>query len=99
MEDSLRDLLGERLTAVALLVLPLAVVVYSSAVVAFALAGASTATQHRFFLSFARLCLRVGGTQLQVHGIENVVEGQACVVHAPPIRPSLPRSINCLIFA
>ena len=86
-------------TAVALVVVPLAVVFYSSAVVASALAGASTATQHRFFVSFGRLCLRVGGTQLQVHGIENVVEGQPCVVvanHAsdwdpPCILAALPR--------
>lgn len=88
-----------RRTAVALLVLPLAVVLYSSAVVAFALAGASTATQHRLFVSFARLCLRVVGTQLQVHGIEHVVEGQPYVVvanHAsdwdpPCILAALPR--------
>jgi 1-acyl-sn-glycerol-3-phosphate acyltransferase len=86
-------------TAIALLVLPLAVVLYSSAVVAIALAGASTATQHRFFVSFGRLCLRVGGTQLQVHGIENAVEGRPCVVvanHAsdwdpPCILAALPR--------
>jgi 1-acyl-sn-glycerol-3-phosphate acyltransferase len=86
-------------TSVALLVLPLAVVLYSSAVLALALAGASTATQHRLFVSFGRLCLRVGGTQLQVHGSENVVEGQPCVVvanHAsdwdpPCILAALPR--------
>ena len=86
-------------TAVALVVVPLAVVFYSTAVVAFALAGASTATQHRFFVSFGRLCLRVGGTQLQVHGIENVEQGQPCVVvanHAsdwdpPCILAALPR--------
>ncbi|MHC4493776.1 MAG: lysophospholipid acyltransferase family protein, partial [Planctomycetota bacterium] len=69
-------------TAVALVVLPATVVFYSAAVALIALAGASTTTQHWFFVSFARLCLRVGGTRLEVRGVEHVEKGRPCVVVA-----------------
>jgi 1-acyl-sn-glycerol-3-phosphate acyltransferase len=86
-------------TAVGLVVLPTVVVVYSLAVMGLALAGASTAAQHWFFLSFARICLRVAGTDLQVRGQEHVVEGRPCIVVAnhvsdwdpPCILAALPR--------
>jgi 1-acyl-sn-glycerol-3-phosphate acyltransferase len=73
METLLRTTLG-------LLVLPPALVLYSLIVIAGALRGASAAHLDRYYVGFARLCLRVAGTRLEVHGIDQIEPGQIYVV-------------------
>ena len=65
-------------TAVAVVVVPLALLGYS--LVALALAGAPPARTHRIYVSFARLCLRIGGTRLRVRGAERIEPDTAYVV-------------------
>lgn len=67
-------------TAVGLLVLPAALILYSAAAFALALLGASTATIHRCYVGFARLCVRVAQTRLLVHGADHIKPDQAYVV-------------------
>ena len=67
-------------TAAGLLVLPAALIPYSAGAMAFALLGASTATIHRFYVGFARLCLRLAQTRLMVHGADQIKPDQAYVV-------------------
>jgi 1-acyl-sn-glycerol-3-phosphate acyltransferase len=69
-------------TAVGLLVLPAALILTSAAAFALGLLGASTATVHRCYVGFARLCLRVAQTKLTVHGSDNIKPDQAYVVVA-----------------
>jgi 1-acyl-sn-glycerol-3-phosphate acyltransferase len=58
--------------------LPILVLLYSLA--GLALAHLPPPRVHRLYVSFARRCLRVGGTTLVVHGAEHVEPGQAYVV-------------------
>jgi 1-acyl-sn-glycerol-3-phosphate acyltransferase len=69
-------------TAVALIVLPAGLLFISSAVFVGALRGASAPSLHPLYLRFARLCIRVGRTRLEVHGREHIQTGQAYVLVA-----------------
>ena len=42
--------------------------------------GATPRQAHRYYLGFARTCLGVGGTQMEVRGLEHLKPGQAYVV-------------------
>jgi 1-acyl-sn-glycerol-3-phosphate acyltransferase len=77
----LRESVDTRLhTAVAILVLAPGLMLYSAAAFTLALLGASTATVHRCYVGFGRLCLRVVRTKLRIHGTEHVKPDQAYVV-------------------
>jgi 1-acyl-sn-glycerol-3-phosphate acyltransferase len=67
-------------TAAGLLILPICLVYASASVYVGTLFKASTRRLHYWYVWFARLCLRVAGTKLEVHGTENIEEGQAYVV-------------------
>jgi 1-acyl-sn-glycerol-3-phosphate acyltransferase len=67
-------------TALALTLIPVVLVLYSTTGIALAAAGVGPVWIHRLYVSFARLCLLVGGTRLLVRGAEHVGPGQACVV-------------------
>jgi 1-acyl-sn-glycerol-3-phosphate acyltransferase len=67
-------------TAVALVVLPIAIFCHSLAAIGLALVGAPAARIHRVYLSVARICLLLGGTELRVRGVEKIERGQAYVV-------------------
>jgi 1-acyl-sn-glycerol-3-phosphate acyltransferase len=67
-------------TAVALVVLPLAILALGGAAIALALAGVANGRIHRLYLLFARICLRVGGTRLHVRGDERARPDQVYVV-------------------
>ena len=69
-------------TAVALLVLPAAIALLSGLVILVALATRSDRKVHRVYLAFARTCLFVGGTKLELSGADHVKPGQAYVVVA-----------------
>jgi 1-acyl-sn-glycerol-3-phosphate acyltransferase len=67
-------------TALALAVLPLAILLHSLAALALVLAGVPAASLHPIYLSASRLCLLVGGTRLRVAGAERIEPGRAYVV-------------------
>jgi 1-acyl-sn-glycerol-3-phosphate acyltransferase len=67
-------------TAVALLVLPVALILYSLVAMAYALRGAPAAHVHRAYVGFARTARRLGGTELLVRGAERIAAGQGYVV-------------------
>jgi 1-acyl-sn-glycerol-3-phosphate acyltransferase len=67
-------------TAAGLLILPMGILLCSSAALVMALLGASPERLHRIYVGFARLCMRVGGTRLEVRGAERIEPGQAYVV-------------------
>ncbi|UCE85878.1 MAG: 1-acyl-sn-glycerol-3-phosphate acyltransferase [Deltaproteobacteria bacterium] len=67
-------------TAAGLLILPLGLVLCSMVAVVLALRGASAERLHRIYVGFARLCLRVGATRLEVHGADQIEAGRAYVV-------------------
>jgi len=67
-------------TAVGAVLLATAVATYSAAVALLVLLGVSNPKVHRLYLSFARVCLRVAGTRLEVHGSDRIRPGQACVI-------------------
>ena len=67
-------------TAAALLILPAMIVVHSSVAIALALGGASIPTIHRVYVSYARLCLWVGGTRVEVRGREHADPARGYVV-------------------
>jgi 1-acyl-sn-glycerol-3-phosphate acyltransferase len=67
-------------TIVALVVLPAAVLFYGPLAIALAVLGRPSARVHRVYVGFARLCLRVGGTRLDVHGLEHIEPTQEYVV-------------------
>ncbi|MFQ5698181.1 MAG: lysophospholipid acyltransferase family protein [Myxococcota bacterium] len=72
---------GARLRSLVCLgVLPAGVILYSGGAVIAALAGASRSHLDRYYQGFARLCMRVGGTRLEVRGIEKVKPDQAYIV-------------------
>jgi 1-acyl-sn-glycerol-3-phosphate acyltransferase len=64
----------------AFVLLPPALLAWSFGALVHALIGATPRQAHRYYLGFARTCLRVGGTELEVRGLENVKPGQAYVV-------------------
>jgi 1-acyl-sn-glycerol-3-phosphate acyltransferase len=67
-------------TAVGTVLLSTAVATYSAAVALLVLLGVSNPKLHRLYLSFARVCLRVAGTRLEVHGSDRIRPGQAYVI-------------------
>ena len=67
-------------TALAVTVLPIAILLHSLAAIALALAGVPAASVHPLYVSVCRLCLLVGGTELQVRGAERIEPGRAYVV-------------------
>ena len=85
MSQSSRARLPESLetvlrTAVGLLLLPAALICASTAVYIGTLFKASSTRLHTFYLWFARACLRVSATKLEVHGLEHLEAGRAYVV-------------------
>ncbi|MFQ5514010.1 MAG: lysophospholipid acyltransferase family protein [Myxococcota bacterium] len=67
---------------IGLLVLPVALLLHSLAVYLEVLLGAGPRRLQRYYLGFARLCMRVGGTRLEVRGTERLEPRQAYVVVA-----------------
>jgi 1-acyl-sn-glycerol-3-phosphate acyltransferase len=67
-------------TAVCVLVLPAGLILYSAWAVLLALLGAPRQRIDRCYTSFSKNCLRFGGTQLVVHGTENLKPDQAYVI-------------------
>lgn len=67
-------------TGACLLVLPAALAIASTAAIALTLLRAPPAWVDRLYTAFTRLCVRVAGTRLEVHGREHLVPGQAYVV-------------------
>jgi 1-acyl-sn-glycerol-3-phosphate acyltransferase len=67
-------------TALGLLVLPAALVLYSALGIALASLGASTAVLQRVYLGYARLAVRIAGIRLEVGGSEGIEPGRAYVV-------------------
>jgi 1-acyl-sn-glycerol-3-phosphate acyltransferase len=65
---------------VALVVLPLGLVLYSSLAMLRALRGAPVARVHGCYVGFARLGVRVGETELMLRGADRIAAGQAYVV-------------------
>jgi len=59
-------------TIVCLLILPAALVLASLLGIALALVGAPARRVHIAYLGFARLCIRVGATRLEVHGTDRI---------------------------
>ena len=67
-------------TAVGLLVLPALLIYASTGVYVGTLFRASSTRLHYFYVWFARACLRVAATKLEVYGLEHLEPGQAYVV-------------------
>jgi 1-acyl-sn-glycerol-3-phosphate acyltransferase len=65
---------------VGFVLLPPALLVWSTGALVHALFGATPRQAHRYYLGFARTCLTVGGTTLEVRGLEHLKPGQAYVV-------------------
>ncbi len=65
---------------VALVFLPLALIAWSLGALVHALLGATPREAHRYYVGFARTCVAVGGTKLDVRGREHLRPGQAYVV-------------------
>jgi 1-acyl-sn-glycerol-3-phosphate acyltransferase len=88
-------------TALAVAVLPPAIVAVGTTAIALALAGVPNARIHHLYVLFARLCMRVGATRLLVAGDERIRPQQACVVVAnhesnwdsPTVVAALPRLV------
>jgi len=64
----------------ALAFLPFALVLWSAGALVHALLGATPRQAHRYYVGFARTCVSVAGTQIELRGRENVRPGQAYVV-------------------
>jgi 1-acyl-sn-glycerol-3-phosphate acyltransferase len=67
-------------TVVCVLVLPPALIFSSVLAMVLALLGASPRRVHIAYTGFARLCLRIGATRLEVNGLDRLKPGQACLV-------------------
>jgi 1-acyl-sn-glycerol-3-phosphate acyltransferase len=67
-------------TALALVVMPLALAVLAPLGIALALLGVRARPLHRLYVAFARIALAVGGTPLHVRGREHVAPGSYVVV-------------------
>ena len=52
----------------------------SSVALVMALLGASPERLHRIYVGFARVCMRIGGTRIEIRGDERIEPGQAYVV-------------------
>lgn len=67
-------------TAAGLLILPMGLLLCSSAALVMALCGASPERLHLIYVGFARLCMRISGTRIEIRGDERIEPGQAYVV-------------------
>ena len=67
-------------TTLVLLIVPLTAVVMSTCALFRVLRGAPRSKVDSVYWNFARIALRVGGTRLEAHGIENIRPGQGYVV-------------------
>jgi 1-acyl-sn-glycerol-3-phosphate acyltransferase len=67
-------------TCVGLLVLPIALALYSTAAILRALRKAPPERMHEIYVGFARFAARVGGTEIRIHGADRIAPGQAYVV-------------------
>jgi len=66
--------------AAALVLLPLAMMLWSAAALVHALLGATPRQAHRYYRGFGRTCLVIGGTSVECHGLGNLAHGQAYLV-------------------
>jgi 1-acyl-sn-glycerol-3-phosphate acyltransferase len=64
----------------AIALLPLALLLWSAGALIHALLGASPRQAHRYYVGFARTCVNVAGTRIEVRGREHIRAGQAYVV-------------------
>jgi 1-acyl-sn-glycerol-3-phosphate acyltransferase len=64
----------------AIILLPVALVLWSAAALVHALLGATPRQAHRYYVGFARTCVGVAGTRVEVRGREHIRAGQAYVV-------------------
>jgi len=88
-----------------LVFLPPALAVWSAGALIHALLGATPRQAHRYYKGFARTCLAFAGTRVELHGLENLVPGQAYVVVSnhesnwdpPTIIASLPLVIRFVL--
>jgi 1-acyl-sn-glycerol-3-phosphate acyltransferase len=64
----------------AIALLPFALVLWSAGALVHALLGGDPRATHRYYRGFARTCIRVAGTQLEVRGLEHLQRDQAYVV-------------------
>lgn len=64
----------------ALVLLPLNLVFWSAAALLYAFLGATPRAASRPYRNFSRVCLIVGGTDVERHGIEHLQAGQAYVI-------------------
>jgi 1-acyl-sn-glycerol-3-phosphate acyltransferase len=67
-------------TTLSLLIIPAAAIVLSTIALFRVLRGAPRSKIDSVYWTFGRLALRVGGTRLEVHGLENIQPGQGYVV-------------------
>jgi 1-acyl-sn-glycerol-3-phosphate acyltransferase len=67
-------------TALALTVLPVAILLHSLVGIALALAGVPAPSLHPLYVSACRVCLLVGGTKLRLRGAATIEPGRAYVV-------------------
>jgi 1-acyl-sn-glycerol-3-phosphate acyltransferase len=67
-------------TGAGLVILPPALLLYCAAALVLASLGAGPAAIQRLYVGYARLCLRVAGIRLEVHGAENAPPARACLV-------------------
>jgi 1-acyl-sn-glycerol-3-phosphate acyltransferase len=79
---ALRSLLDFLRSVASLFLLPLALLFWSAGALAHALLGATPRRAHFYYVGFARTCLTVGGTDVEIIGHEQVKRGQAYVVVA-----------------
>jgi len=64
----------------ALLLLPIALILWSAGAFVHALFGATPRQAHRYYVGFARTCIQVAGTRIEIRGLERIRPGQAYVV-------------------
>ncbi len=69
-------------TLVCLVLFPAAVIVCSLRIIVLALVGAPRPRIDLIYVQFARFCTRIAGTQIEAHGTEHIVPGQAYVIVA-----------------
>jgi 1-acyl-sn-glycerol-3-phosphate acyltransferase len=64
----------------AIILLPVALVLWSAGALIHALLGATPRQAHRYYVGFARTCVNVAGTRIELRGREHIRPGQAYVV-------------------
>jgi len=66
--------------AASLVLLPLALLFWSTLALVHALLGASPRAAHRYYVGFGRTCMDIAGTRIELEGREHIQPGQAYVV-------------------